>query len=215
MHKISVLTLMRKGSRRFPEKVLADLCGQPLYIYTVDLALALGFPYYLAHDFDDLYLPRGVNEIKREPQYAGDTHKTNEEILKIIPESEYYVFLQATSPIRYLPDVSFWIDDFIGSEKYDVGFAAKVFAAGYYYNLMTNQGVNFNQNERTDNGCRKDLVCKETGSFYIFKRCQLFKKHILDSDNRIIYPDKYCFDIDTREDLGRLERELNANKIDF
>lgn len=203
MPKIVTITLMRKGSKRFPDKVRQPLFGVPLYMYTVEHARALGYPYYLAHDYNDLYLPEFVNEIKRKPEYAGHEHKTCEEIKSFNLNADIYIFLQATSPFRDLSCFSVIINNFI-KYKFSCAVSAKILKEAYYY--IGNSPINFPQEKRTDNGCKKGQICNEAGGMYIFTKGQLNKKHILDGDNKMIIPTNYDIDIDTKEDLRRAEK---------
>jgi len=203
--KIVTITLMRKGSKRFPGKIFENYKGKPLYMHTVEKALQLGYPYYLFHDCGPkLDLPEqvpGVFEVRERSEYfAGDTHRTCEEILKSGIDADAYIFLQVTSPRRSLTDMKKWISEFKKSMRAQAGVAVHIMPDGFYY---SNQGkqVNFNQESRTDNGCVKKKVWKETGAFYIFKKDMLKEKHILDTNNKIFFFDKFNIDVDRKEDL--------------
>lgn len=203
--KIVTITLMRKGSERFPDKVRKLYKKKPLYQHTVDFALKLGYPYYLFHDYrNDLDLPEekpGVFETRHRSEYfAGSVHRTCEEIKASGIEADIYIFLQVTSPKRSLPNVKKWVREFCGPRFPDAGLAVHIMPDGFYY---ANQGkpINFNQDDRTDNGCNKKKIWKETGSFYIFKKNQLEKKHIMDSRNKMFFFDKYNIDINEKKDL--------------
>lgn len=207
--KTAIITLTRKGSKRFKNKMFYPLFGTPLYMHTIahglHLAKYLECEYYFAHDFDDVayHVP---HEIKRKNEYAGDIHKTCEEIKSFGIDADIYILLQCTQPIR---DLSAILDAHkrIIQQKDVVAIASgKIMKEGYYYAI--DQPLNFNQEERTDNGCKKVPVIKENGNFYVFKKSQLEKKHILDiSDGEKfdIAIDNIDNDIDTYEDLVKLE----------
>jgi len=207
--KIAVITMMRKGSKRFPNKMMVPLMGRPLYMWTVEAALMLGYPYYLFHDYEDLKLPPFINSVDRKPEFSGDIHKTCEEIKDSGVDADIYIFMQATSPIRDVDYIRAWINWFEKHKDYLCGVACHKSTDGYYYNEIS-EPLNFSTDDRTDNGCEKKMVFKETGSFYIFRKEQLEKKHILDcnSDRRIIFYDPYCIDIDTAKTLISIEDKL-------
>lgn len=202
MLKIATITLMRKGSKRFPGKNVAKYKGKPLYMHTVETALKLKYPYYLFHDYgDEIEIPAGVNVVGRNEYFAGDMHRTNEEIKASRIDADIYILLQVTSPHRSIQDMKKWIKQFTGPQFPDVGFAVHILPDGYYY-LNPGKAINFKRDDRTDNGCAKKKVWKETGSFYIFKKEQLDKDHILDSNNRMPFFDRYNIDIDFEKDLA-------------
>ena len=207
--KIVAITLMRKGSKRFLNKAMYPLFGIPLYMYTVEYARNLGYPYYLAHDYDNLYLPEFVNEIKRKPKYTGDKHKTCEEIKSYNLDADIYILLQVTSPFRYETNIMRLNVSYLEKNKnLQVVIGGKVLKDRYYY--YKNGTANFKQKDRTDNGCNKKYLFSETGNFYIFRKEQLDKKHILDCnrgelDIQYSTPD---IDIDTIKDINKIERAI-------
>jgi CMP-N-acetylneuraminic acid synthetase len=212
-NKIAIVTLMRKGSKRFPNKVLYPILGKPLYMWTVDIALQLEYPYYFAHDYDQLELPEHENlhVIKRKEEYAGDTHKTCEEIKSFNIDADIYIFLQVTSPFRDISILKQYIQRFI-EKDFVCAVACKLHKPGYWYSAKEGniKRLNFNQKDRTDNGCKTAFVLKETGSFYMFKKEQLNKKHILDCHAKDfdLFEDKYNIDIDHPFDARKLEAKF-------
>lgn len=208
MPKIAIICLMRKGSKRFPDKVMHNFLGMPLYLWTINFFKQFKFPFYFAHDYDDWFIwgDDSIIEIKREKKYAGDRHSTCEEIKTFEIDTDIFILAQVTSPLRSRERVQFAIEDFI-KNNYDCGFFAYRMQDGYYWDAAGNN-INFSQNERTDNGCTKKVIFKETGAFYIFKKEMLDKKHILDSKNIAIYEDSFNIDIDTEENLRGVECKL-------
>ena len=209
--KIVTITLMRKGSKRFPNKVRQKLLGKELWEWTAETALRLGYPYFLAHDYDDIIIPPFINEIKRDPKYAGDEHKTCDEIKSFGLDADVYVFLQATNPLRDVDHLKTWISIFIKNyDKFDCGFSVKYMPDKYFYDPKIGKELNFDMRIRTDNGCNKKRVVMETGNFYIFKKEQLEFPYILYSplERRKLFFDYYFTDIDHIEDLQRLEERF-------
>jgi len=207
--KIVTITMMRKNSKRLPNKCMLPVDGKPLYKYTIDFALMLGYDYYLFTDYDNLELPSKVNLIKRLPEFSGDKHKTNQEILWSKIDADIYIFLQVTNPVRNIDRVKAWINRFI-ADDFICGLSAKRCDKFIYSEDAV--PLNFSQVERTDNGCNKDSVFIENGNFYIFRKQMLYSKHLLDSADKIIFDDDVLFDIDTIEDLRELEKYLQGRK---
>lgn len=207
--KIAIITLIRRGSKRFPNKNMYKVADKELYKYTVSAALQLGYEYHVFHDYEDnIKLDERIIQHHRAPEYAGDEHKTNIEIMNAEIGANIYILLQATSPLRDVEAIKEYIKNFLLND-YDIGFLAHKMDNGYYYKVNgDHRRVNFLQYQRTDNGCQKESVYKETGSFYIFKEKQLFKKHLLDTDNYVIYEDRYNIDIDTIEDISKFYKTL-------
>lgn len=207
--KIAIVTLCRKGSERFPNKACSTFFGMPLYMHTVNFAVNFlkNYPYYFAHDYDSLYLPKDVHVIKREEKYAGAQHKTCEEVKSFNIGADIFILLQVTSPVRNIKQIYCGIDLFLKNKKYLCGFTAKPIINKYVYDVSRNR-INFSAYERTDNGCKREMLFVETGAFYIFRKSQLNKGHILHAGQTetMIVSDEYGIDIDTPEDLQRIER---------
>lgn len=208
MPKIAIICLMRKGSTRFPGKNIALFFGIPLYLWTINFFKTFNYPFYLLHDYDNLYVPEWVNEIRRITEFTGDIHKTAQEIKWTNIDADVFILLQVTSPFRNHKQIEQAINDFIKND-YDCGLNVKRMPIGLYYNATANE-INFKQAERTYNQCNKQLLFKETGSFYIFKKHMLDKKHILDSKNKVLFEDLYNIDIDNEDDLRDIECKLKS-----
>lgn len=208
---------MRKGSKRLPNKIMLNLAGKPLFYYTVRLALELGYDYYLFHDYEDLQLEKfftheeilRIKQIKRSEHFAGDIHRTNEEILKAGIKADVYIFLQCTNPIRNLDLCKSWIAQFLDSEA-DVGLAAIENSCKYFYDGK-GKSLNFNWELRDDNGCHIKPIYHETGNFYIFNDYMLKRKHILSTNNKLLLNDVYDCDINTIEDFKKAEECIKSN----
>lgn len=228
--KIAIITMLRKGSKRLPNKCIKILNGKPLFYYTVNIALklkehldGLGIDtnYYLLHDYDNLELEnyfdieriKKIKEIKRLPQFTGDIHRTNEEIKYYNIDANIYIFLQATNPIRKLCDLLKWLNAFITEGipgGYECAFAAKKIEK-FVYDIAGNE-INFQSEFRTDNGCKKESIFIETGNCYMFFKKMLDRIHLLYSDKRMILEDQYLCDIDKEENL--LEAEILLKELE-
>ena len=215
-HKIAFITMTRAGSKRLPGKLLKKINGKPLYLYTLEFGKKLvskfeNSKYFILNDpaYSNIYIPKGKNIkiIERQPEFVTDAHRTNKEILSYGIDAEFYCILQCTSPFRDMRQTVKNIKLFLQG-YFDAGFNARIMPQGFYYN-QAGGPANFSQDDRTDNGAPKLILYKETGSFYIFKRAQLLKKHCMDVDlllNRKIFFDPYCIDIDTKKDLKEAQK---------
>lgn len=207
MSKIVTVTLMRQGSKRLPGKNLKQFAGKPLYQWTIEAALQLGYKYAVFHNYDKLELPDSVEEHR----YTGQG-LTMDKLTCL--DADIFVMLPATSPIRDMGAVKTAATMLVENKELKCVFAVKKLRDGFYYNGYADN-INFTTRWRTVKGYPEPLeVYRETGSFYVFRRCQIFKPHILDcaSQNRHMIPDRYAIDIDSEEDFTKAERYLHEHK---
>jgi len=211
--KIAAVTVIKSNSVRLPGKNIRPLNGKPLYLYTAEFGASLGIKYYLIHDYEHgiIEIPKGCTEVKVSKEDAGDRINQIEKIKKYIPSQDVYILLQATSPFRDLETVKTEIEDFPNS-VYDTVIAMQRAEAGYYYSLDKNR-INFIQNERDCDGCRKEPLYRETGSLFIFRQKQLFKRHICNTDKLGFYIDRYGIDIDNESDFIKAEEIARLQEI--
>lgn len=202
---IVTVTLMRKGSKRFPGKNMAPLAGLPLYQYTLMDAHRLGYPYTIFHNYDKLNLVSGVTEIK----YPGEG--TTMDRVAHIP-GDIFIMLPATSPFRDLEEIRHAVQMMLDRPELKIIFSVKKLRDGFYYDGWANN-LNFSQKWRNDKVYPEPLeVYRETGSFYIFRRCQLYEDHITKcaAHERHMVPDKFGIDINTEADLKEAEKWLDV-----
>lgn len=204
--KIATVVLSRAGSKRVPQKNIRLYKGKPLVAWTLGFAWKLNVPVWLFTDF-----PR-VAEIGaqysarvRPKQFENEDghHETARELLAYNEEigADVLILLQPTSPNRDVPTALEWIRKFLAGD-YDVGFAAEWIKPGFYYDAGGGP-INFFEKFRDYDGNPKTHIWRETGSFYIFKKEQLLKNHIVTGPNRIIFPDPFQNnDIDFEEDFA-------------
>lgn len=204
--KIATIILFRSGSKRFPNKAMQSLFGIPLYLYTIEHARQLGYPVFVAHDYNKLYLPEFVTEIKRKEIYAGPGHKTCEEIKTFNIDADIFIFMQVTSPFRNIDNIRFAIDTMVKNEEIDVYFSTGKPKDKLYYHGH-NEPLNFDQKKRTDTYTGAAGIYQETGAYYIFRKRQLNKKHIMDG-RRYSIQELYNIDINYPEDLLRIEGKI-------
>jgi len=207
--KVCTICLMRKGSKRFPGKNTAMFMGKPLYQHTIEFGEKLGFDYYFAHDF------RGLDDclcdypflkiIKRDSKYTQDQHNTAQEILSFNLNYDVFILLQVTSPLRDLMEYAFATEKFLNHPELSCGVAVSP-VPGLYYNSYY-KAINYNVRLRNYFYAGQKELYKETGAFYIFRKSQLQKNHILNckKEELIFIHDKYNVDIDTKKNLKLAE----------
>lgn len=216
---IAIISLARAGSVRIPGKNWKPFLGKPLFEWTAETMRQLQNNTNIFH----LYVMTDAQPIKNiaknyniniidEPSYlSGNVHGGNESFRYIHNhlngKYDTYILLQPTSPIRNLNLIRKWIVNFSKSNK-NSGFSAMK-VDKYCYN---NTGpINFNYNNRTCDGTAETQVYIENGSFYIFKKEILNKKHIIDYNSYIIFEDDKIIDLDTFQDWKRAENEYKNN----
>ena len=98
----------RGGSKRLPRKNVLDLCGKPLIVHTIEVALKSKYINKVIVSSDDEEILNissnfGADIIKRPIDLANDTATTFDTIKHTIDNFEkydYIVLLQPTSPLR-------------------------------------------------------------------------------------------------------------------
>lgn len=197
---------MRRGSTRFPGKNLAPLGGQPLYRWTLDAARFLGYPYTVFHNYPGPFLPADVREVL----YEGDG-TTMQEVARAL-DADLFVMLPVTSPFRDTAIIRAAVARMVEEPRLKASFAVKKVKDGFYYNGYADS-VNHTARWRGGRRYPEPLeMYRETGGFYVLRRCQLEKIHPLmcAANERRMVRDRYGFDIDTAEDLREAQAWLNT-----
>ena len=116
--KILAIIPARGGSKGIPKKNLIDLGGKPLIAWTIDQSINTRSIYKTYVSTDDPEIAEiskkyGAEIIWRPQILCGDTSTSESAILHALDylkyqqelESDYVVFLQATSPLRKKDDI--------------------------------------------------------------------------------------------------------------
>lgn len=116
--KIVGLIPARAGSKRLPNKALADLAGQPLIAYTCEAALSSGVLSAVYVNTDNPAIAAAADEcgvpcpVLRPPNLAQDdtpTQQSNRFLLEFLAQRgevyEAVMVLQPTSPLRSADDI--------------------------------------------------------------------------------------------------------------
>jgi CMP-N-acetylneuraminic acid synthetase len=100
----------RRGSKRLPEKNIAELGGRPMLAYTVDAALESGlFDRVLVSTEDagiaELAAELGATPHERPEELAGDLVSATDVCLEALEDEDAVVCLQPSSPLRTAGDI--------------------------------------------------------------------------------------------------------------
>lgn len=114
MYRVAIIPA-RSGSKRVPHKNIADLCGKPMIVYSIEAAKQSGlFDRILVSTDSEEYAAiaqeAGAEAIIRPPELATDVSATYDAIKHTLETSgtidcDYFVLLQPTSPLRTAEDI--------------------------------------------------------------------------------------------------------------
>jgi N-acylneuraminate cytidylyltransferase len=204
--KIAVVLLARaKYSKRIPFKPYVKLGSKHLIEYTLEFMERLPFQRHVYLDYEPLKeVAKNYNVEIHDKILESETgvHRTNEELLEYNKEinADVFILLQCTSPFRSLTKVLNALEEFM---LHDFDCAMSVYRFNRY--IYDQSGNKLNNKVRSYNKDIKNSFV-ETGSFYIFRKEQLYKEHITDG-KRLLIEDKFDIDIDTLEDLKNVENK--------
>jgi|SRR3989338_6678101 len=224
--KILGLIPARGGSKGIPRKNIVDVAGKPLIAYTIGPALASGcFDKIAVSSDDDLILDisrlYGVQSIKRPVELAQDDSRFEDLILHaltVLEEREKYVpealvYLQPTSPLRTASDIDGAVQMLLKSPVAAVISVRKVEPEylktfvldkrGYLIGAVNNRYPFMNRQDLPD-------LFLPNGAIYAILRKEFLKRNSLFSPKTLPYvmPEERSFDLNSREDLTKLEKML-------
>jgi CMP-N,N'-diacetyllegionaminic acid synthase len=125
----------RRGSKRLPEKNIAELGGRPMLAYTVDAALESElFDRVLVSTEDEwiaeLAAELGATPHRRPGELAGDLVSATDVCLEALEDEDAVVCLQPSSPLRTAGDVRSAWHQFLAA---DADFLVSVTAIDPHY----------------------------------------------------------------------------------
>ena len=181
---IAAISCARMASTRFYGKCLANLNGQSLIQYTIDFANKLHIPLYIwTRDFDIMEYVKDKCPIIYEPLSLYDTNKnTTYDKMKFANQILGCDYLILLQPTQPIREKTKIINW--------INWFIDHPQAGYGYSTLSK--LNYNAN----------------GLFYIYRKSFLTRC----TGDTVIFKDKECFDIDTREDLKECEAWLQKQK---
>lgn len=211
--KIVSICLSRKNSKRFPNKVMADLNGKPMIFYTLEIMKKLGYESYLYTDNEELrnYAKKEFPEINvriKPDVYAQDKHLTNIELTKYNKDiqADVFIYLAGTSPLRQIEIVQKGIKTFIDNmDRYDCAMAVKELPDRMYW--FGYAPCSFELKHRTFNNSEtiRKKIFEETGSLYIFKK-ELLQNNFFINNKCLFVNDEINIDVDNIVDLKQTEK---------
>lgn len=213
----AIIIMARKNSIRIPHKNMKLFCRKPLIYYTCEIAKELDYQTYLISDYEDLkkYVNKNYNFCIVDEPYKYSTNKFDpRQLMKWVYrkiKEDTIILLSPTCPIRDIELIRRWISIFYES-KADAGFSIYRMPEKLYY--VNGIPLNFEQSKRAIKGFEVQDIHYENGSFYIFKRDQMLRNHIL-TGITIQFPDRYGLDIDypIQWESGEvLYRSIHANE---
>ena len=188
MNDYSVIVCAKRESSRLPGKNMFPLCGEPLIEHTfkfienyLDVRLK---NIWVVSDSDsilNLANKYSFGTIREPERFINNSH--NMPLMRWIDgilKTNYYIMLPATAPVRSSRIIGF-ISDFLLNGYNDAHTVAKVDRGQY----------------------------KSNGSLFMWHHSQLEKEDII-SNSPKLYIDEYYYDIDTIEDLQKVERYMKG-----
>ena len=217
--KILGLIPARGGSKGIPRKNIIDLHGKPLIAWTIETALncyQLDRVIVSTEDFEIAEVAKKYGAdvpFMRPKELAKDSTPGIEPVLHaitLLPEYDWVLLLQPTSPLRKLDDI-LGIIDFAISHKAEsvVSVSESPVHPSWMYQLGEKNRMSkfFNQEFIA---CRQDLppAYSINGSLYFIKVDKLVKaKAFVGLDTQAyIMPKERSFDIDDEDDFSIVQK---------
>lgn len=228
--KIVAIIPARKGSKGIPNKNIVNLNGKPLIEYTLEAVCKVDIvdKIIVSTDSDEILniAKKYKIEVKNlRPIEISQDESTIYDVLKyeinnynlIQEEYEVLVLLQPTSPLRQ----SYMIDDalrkFIDENQESAVSVSEVVEHPVFIRSINkyNELVGILNLESTIRRQELPQYYKVNGMIYINKLRDIENRYISFNDNKspIIIPKEYDIDIDTIEELEKVELILKKNKL--
>lgn len=223
--KVLAIIPARGGSKGLPRKNLLNLAGKTLIAWTIEASLGSKYitKTIVSSDSDEILEVAkryGSMLLKRPDKFATDT-SSSEVVVKhalenVEEEFEYIVLLQPTSPLRDTNDIDSAFEKLFSLDatalisvcEYDnkILKAFKENEFGYIEGISNNQYPFMR---------RQDLprTYMSNGAIYIIKVEEFLNNNSFFTDRTISYPmdEIKSLDIDTKEDLEKVEKYINEN----
>ena len=218
-----VIIPARGGSKENLKKNLHPFCGKPLIFWTVNQAKKSKLVDKIIVTSDDQEILEycknlEVDTIKRPKNISGDKASSEDALIHCIEKfklkNELIIFLQATSPLRYINDIDDAIQKSFES-KNKVLFSASKLEDIIIWEKSKNtlKCVNSDWKNRKPRQTNKKEFIIENGSIYIFP-----SNHILQYKNRMshkmgVYMMELwqSYEIDTLKELKFCEKQFYEN----
>lgn len=215
----------RGGSKGIPKKNIIDLAGKPLIAWTIEASYCSKYitKTIVSSDSDEILevaKNHNSNILKRPDELATDISLSEIVVKHAIENMEekfdYIVLLQPTSPLRDTTDIDCAFENLFCSNatalisvcEYDnkILKAFKENEFGYIEGISNNKYPFMR---------RQDLpkTYISNGAIYIIKVDEFLKNNSFLTDKTIsfVMSETKSFDIDTEEDLRKVEKYINGN----
>lgn len=223
--KILAIIPAREGSKGLPDKNIIDLAGKPLIAWTIEASLGSKYitKTIVSSDSDailEIAKQYGGDTLKRPSELATDT-ASSEVVVKHVLESidtkyDYIVLLQPTSPLRNKIDIDSAFEKLFASDATALisvcEFDNKILKA---FNENANGYLEGISNNQYPFMRRQDLpkTYMSNGAIYIIKVDEFIKRDSFFTDKTVSFTmdEIKSLDIDTREDLKKVEKYIDEN----
>ncbi len=223
--KVLAIIPARGGSKGLPRKNIIDLARKPLIAWTIEASLGSKYitKTIVSSDSDEILevaKKYGSDTVKRPDELATDI-SSSEVVVKHSLESmeekfEYVVLLQPTSPLRDTVDI-----DRTFEKLFSLDATALISVCEYDNKILKAFKENeFGYIEGISNNKypfmrRQDLpkTYMSNGAIYIIKVDEFLRNNSFYTDKTVqfVMDDIKSLDIDTKEDLEKVEKYINEN----
>ncbi len=223
--KVLGVITARGGSKRVPRKNLRIAGGKPLIEWTIEAALAskwLDNVILSSEDKEIIEFSKNMGcnvPFKRPAELAGDGVPTIDVILhalELLPEYDYIVVLQPTSPLRITEDIDACVLRCLNEEYYSCCSVSKINKHPNWLYKMNKDGV-LSKFVDDDLALRKQDQTELyvlNGAVYVVDVNYLKsgKSFIAPGTVGVVMPESRSFDIDTEFDLEICDHLLNKQR---
>lgn len=226
--KVLAIIPARGGSKRVPRKNIRHLAGKPLIAWTIEAGKKSKYIDRVIVSSDDLEIIEvskafGADIPFIRPKYLAEDRTPGIDpvihALKELPDYDYVVLLQPTSPLRLTEDIDGCIEQLVRAKSSACVSVAESEKSPYWmYMLQENGGMKPIIPEKEVAVPRQDLpfVYILNGAVYIASVEWLFqtKTFVAEETTAFIMPKSRSYDIDTEEDFSLCEWMMAKSKID-
>jgi CMP-N,N'-diacetyllegionaminic acid synthase len=236
---ILITICARGGSKGIPGKNIRPIGGQPLIVYTINMAnkIASRMNAKVALSTENSEIKDVANhyglysDYIRPDEFAGDKAGKIDTIKDLIDFEEkkyntrfdYILDLDVTSPLRTIHDIHTSFDDLLKAPEALTIFSVNPAARNPYFNMVEKKGNGFydliKKNEDGTVLSRQVAppVYDLNASFYWYKRdfFDLNLKSPITNKSLVFAMDHLCFDLDHPIDFDFLDYLVNNKKITF
>jgi CMP-N,N'-diacetyllegionaminic acid synthase len=207
--KVLAIILARGGSKSIPRKNVKLLLGQPLIVYTINLAKELSLFDEVVVSSDDIEIlniarQNGAEAILRPAEFSSDSSSSESAIIHSINElkrvNKHYdvvVLLEPTSPLRKIDTVRDAIEKFISNSYTTLISVVEDYSTFWLPNVKAEK-LFPNQSKRRQ---ERLPLFKEAGVVYISKVEHMLNNKSFISDNMFLYVTDSFESIDINNNL--------------